>query len=90
MGVCGVGWFNIFFFPNSRGFFRAAAVLCGNGLFDRVRRSGRIVAIEADQNFIRGVLQPGVRLVQLAGRLGGQLAKLVPVLHMGKRPKNQI
>ena len=35
---------------------------------------------KADQNFIRRVLQASVRLVQLAGRLRGELAKLVAVL----------
>ena len=38
--------------------------------------------LKADQNFVRRVLQSSVRLVQLAGRLRGELAKLVTVLDM--------
>jgi hypothetical protein len=64
---------------------RGAAILNGGGL---VSRSGGIVFAEADQDLIGRILQPRVGFVQLARGLRSQLAKLIPVSHMGKRPKN--
>jgi hypothetical protein len=52
--------------------------------------SYRACLMEANENVICRILQTGVRLMQLAGRLGGQLAQLIPVRYVGKRPKNQI
>ena len=43
--------------------------------------------MEAAQDFVRGVLQPGIRLVQLPGCLARQLAELVAVGHMRECPK---
>lgn len=46
--------------------------------------------MKAAQHFVCRVLQPRVRLVQLAGSLACQLAKLIPIGHVRKCPKNQI
>jgi hypothetical protein len=52
-----------------------------------VHRDG---VLEAVEDFIRGVLQTGVGLVKLAGRLGGKLAELVAVGNVGESSKNKI
>ena len=44
--------------------------------------------LETVQNFIGRILQPRVRLVQFAGRLGGQLTQLVAVRNVRKCSKN--
>src|ERR1700721_324557 len=44
--------------------------------------------LETAQNFVRGVLQPGVRLVQLARSLARQLAQLIAVGHVRECPEN--
>ncbi len=49
-------------------------------------RAHRVVLVKPDQYFVCGVLQPGCRFVQLAGRLGGQLAQFVTVPDMAKAP----
>jgi|HubBroStandDraft_2_1064218.scaffolds.fasta_scaffold197053_1 hypothetical protein len=46
--------------------------------------------MKAVQDFISGVLQPCIRLVQLAGCLASQLTELVAIGHMRKCPKYQI
>jgi hypothetical protein len=64
---------------------------CGDECVQAVR-SGvhRNRILEAVQNLVRGVLQAGVRLVELTGRLGGELAELVTVVYVGKGSKNQV
>jgi hypothetical protein len=49
-----------------------------------------VAGLEADENFICGVLQPCARLVQLPSSLAHQLAELVTIGHMRECPKNQI
>jgi hypothetical protein len=44
--------------------------------------------LETVENFIGRILQPRIRLVQFAGRLGGQLAQLVAVRNVCKCSKN--
>jgi len=56
---------------------------------ERVGRT-RIGAVEAVEDFVRGVLQPCIRLVEHAGCLARQLAQLVAVGHMRECPENQI
>jgi hypothetical protein len=46
--------------------------------------------MEANQNVIGCILKARVGLVQLPGRLRGQLAQLIAVCYMGKSPKNQV
>ena len=46
--------------------------------------------MEADEDLIRCVLQPCIRLVQLPGSLARQLAELVAIGHVRECPKNQI
>ena len=46
--------------------------------------------LETIENFVGGVLQTGVGLVQLAGRLRGKLAKLVTVSDVGECSKDEI
>jgi hypothetical protein len=67
-----------------------AAVLSRGGVVSEVSLGRGVAVTEAKQNFVGRVLQPSIRLVKFASGLGGQLAKLIPVLHVGKRPKNQI
>ncbi len=45
--------------------------------------------MKANQYFVGRVLETGVRLVQFARSLGSELAKLIAVLNVGKRPKNK-
>jgi hypothetical protein len=52
------------------------------------RRRARVGMFEADQNFVRRVLEPGVGFVELTGRLARQLTELVTVGHMRECPKN--
>ena len=52
--------------------------------------SFRIGRFKAAQNFVCGVLQPCIRLVELAGCLARQLAELVAILNLRKRFKNKI
>jgi hypothetical protein len=44
---------------------------------------------EADQHIVHRILQPRVRLMQLASRLGGEQAKLVTIADMSECTKNQ-
>jgi len=44
--------------------------------------------METDQNIVGRILKTRIGLVQLTGGLGGQLTKLIPILDVGKRPKN--
>jgi hypothetical protein len=67
-----------------------AAVLSRGGVVGQVSLGSGVAVTETNQNLVRRVLQPGIGFVKLASGLGGQLAKLIPVVHMGKRPKNQI
>jgi hypothetical protein len=46
--------------------------------------------MKAVKNFVGGVLQPRVGLVQLASCLACQLAELVAIGYMIESPKNQI
>jgi hypothetical protein len=46
--------------------------------------------MEPDEYFIRGVLQAGVRLVELPCGLGGQLTELVAIRNVGECPIDQI
>jgi len=55
-----------------------------------LRQSAGVGGMEADKNFVRGVLQPSVRLVQLPGSLARQLAELVTIGHVRECPKYQI
>jgi hypothetical protein len=50
----------------------------------------RVSGLEAAQNFVGGVLQPCIRLVQLTSCFAGQLTELVAIGHMRECPKNQI
>ena len=57
-------------------------------LFGRFRfRTGYF---KTAQNFVRGILQPRIRLVKLTGSLAGQRTKLVAIGHMRKCFKNEI
>ena len=46
--------------------------------------------LEAIKDFVGGVLQTGVGLVQLASCLGGELTQLVTVVDVGHCSKNQV
>jgi hypothetical protein len=46
--------------------------------------------MKAAQHFVRGVLKPRIRLVQLARCLARQLTELVTIGHVRECPKNQI
>ena len=46
--------------------------------------------LEAIQHLIGSVLKTSVRLMQLAGRLRGELAELVAVVHVSEGSKNQV
>jgi len=61
----------------------------GRGCLDGQRGAG-VGGLKTAQNFIGRILQPCVRLVQLAGCLAGQLTQLVAIGDMRKCPKNQI
>jgi hypothetical protein len=61
----------------------------GRGRFNRPK-GPRVGDVESAQDFIRSVLQPCVRLVQLTGCLASQLTELVAIGHMRECPKNQI
>src|ERR1035441_1413766 len=69
----------------------------GTAPFNRLGRGrhngpegARIGGLKAAQNFIGGVLQPCVRLVQLTCCLASQLTELVAIGHMRECPKYQI
>ena len=62
----------------------------GNGFVTNGRGRCRARFPEADQNVVHRVLQAGVGLVQLAGRLGGKLAELVAVRNVGECSKDKI
>ena len=55
-----------------------------------LRRGTGVGGVEADEDFVGGVLQPGIRLVQLPGSLARQLAELVAIGDVRKCTKNQI
>jgi len=55
-----------------------------------LRRGTGVGGVEADEDFVRGVLQPSVRLVQLPGSLARQLTELVAIGDVRKCTKNQI
>jgi len=55
-----------------------------------LRLGAGIREAETGKNFIGRILQPGVGLVQLPGRLARQLAELVTVGHVRECPINQI
>jgi hypothetical protein len=46
--------------------------------------------MKPNKHFVRGVLQAGVRLVELPCGLGGQLTELVTILYVGECPIYQI
>jgi hypothetical protein len=46
-----------------------------------------IGGVKAAEDFVRGVLKPGVGLMKLTSSLARQLAQLVPVGHMRECPK---
>jgi hypothetical protein len=46
--------------------------------------------MKANEHIVRGVLEPGVGLMQLAGGLAGQLAELVTIGHVRECRKYQI
>jgi hypothetical protein len=74
----------------SRALSRAAiskGYLFDNGL-NRLIHRNRI--LEPVEDVIRGVLKTGVRLVELASRLGGELTQLVAVRHVRESSKNKI
>ena len=68
----------------------AAPFLCLNRRHRILSQRTRVGGPEPDQNFVGGVLQPCVRLVQLAGCFTRQLAELVAIGHVRECPKNQI
>jgi hypothetical protein len=55
-----------------------------NGLIHRYR------ILEAVQDIVGRVLETGIRLVQLASRLRGQLTQLVAIRHVRESSKNKI
>jgi hypothetical protein len=55
-----------------------------------LRLGAGIHEAETGKNFIGCILQPGVGLVQLPGRLARQLAELVTIGHVRECPVNQI
>jgi hypothetical protein len=61
--------------------------LFNGGLDAVIHRDG---VLEAVENFVGRILQPRIRLVQLARSLGGQLAKLIPIRDVRKCSKDQI
>jgi hypothetical protein len=46
--------------------------------------------MEANQNFVRGVLETGIRLMKLPGSLRGQLTELIAIRNVGECPIDQI
>jgi hypothetical protein len=46
--------------------------------------------VEANENFIRGVLKAGIGLVQLTRSLRGQLTQCITIFNVGKCPKDKI
>ena len=76
---------------------RREAPLSGAAPFNRLSRGrlfgrlrSRIGGLKPAQNFVGGVLQPCVRLVQLTGSLACQLTELVAIGHMRECLKNKI
>src|SRR5690348_15752879 len=55
-----------------------------------LRQDAGVGGVEADQDFVGGVLQPSRRFVQLPGCLARQLAELVAIGDVRKCTKNQI
>jgi hypothetical protein len=55
-----------------------------------LRQGTGVGGVEADEDFVCGVLQPSVRLVQLPGSFARQLAELVTIGDVRKCSKNQI
>src|SRR5579863_3368535 len=55
-----------------------------------LRQGAGVGGVEADENLVRGVLQPSGRFVQLPGSFARQLAELVTVGHVRECPKDQI
>jgi hypothetical protein len=66
----------------------AALLNWGRGSLMNGIRGDRAGLVEANQHIIGRILEPGVGLMQLARGLGGQLTELIPVLDVGKCPKN--
>ncbi len=76
---------------------RRETPLSSTAPFDRLSRGRllgrfgfRIGQFKAAQNFVGGVLQPCIRLVELTGCLACQLTELVAIGHMRKCLKNKI
>src|SRR5580692_1577323 len=72
---------------------RSSSAACLNSLtlcHRHRRQSAGVGGVKTDEDFVRGVLQPGGRLVQFPGSFTCQLAQLVAIGHMRKCPKNQI
>jgi hypothetical protein len=77
--------------PEGRGPLGRAAFLESDALDGR--RSSLVLGngvLEPVENFVGGVLQTGVGLVELAGRLGGELAELVAVGDVSKCSKDKV
>jgi hypothetical protein len=67
---------------------RGATLGGGDAVFDgQVHRNGILKAVE---NLIRGVLEAGIGLVQLASSLGSKLTELIAVIHVRESTKDQI
>jgi hypothetical protein len=70
---------------------RIAEALGGAALGELVARDvHRHGFLEAVEDFVGGVLQTGVRFVQLASGFGGELAQLITVVDVGHCSKNQV
>lgn len=79
--------------PARRGTERLSRAPVGDGKdfdgsvgFD-IHRDG---VFEAVEHFVGGVLEARVGLVELAGRLGGELTQLVAIIHVREGSKNKI
>jgi hypothetical protein len=67
------------------------AMVDGNGLDSGFGRGlHRESVLEAVENLVGSVLEPGVWLVELAGSLGGKLAELITVADVCEGSKNKI
>ncbi len=78
--------------PEPRGDLLGCATRGGNKTFDAIIGGGihRNCVLKAVEDFIGGVLQASIGLMQFARGFGCELAELITIVYVRKGTKNQI